>query len=150
MTPPTRPSYAGHRFPPEVIGHAVRLYFRFPLGLRMAEEMVAAGGIIVSHETVRQWALKFGQGFANGIRRRLPRPGDEWHLDEVPDQDRRREALAVAGGRPGRPGARRAGAEPARQAGGQAPAPQAAGAAGPGAARDGHRAAMVTIESRPS
>src|SRR3954451_23598938 len=83
MTPPTRPSYAGHRFPPEVIGHAVRLYFRFPLGLRMAEEMVAAGGIIVSHETVRQWALKFGQGFANGIRRRLPRPGDEWHLDEV-------------------------------------------------------------------
>src|ERR671936_446859 len=83
MTPPTKSPYAGHRFPPEVISHAVWLYFRFPLGLRMVEEMLAARGIIVSHETVRQWALKFGQGFANEIRRRLPRPGDKWHLDEV-------------------------------------------------------------------
>src|SRR4051812_30703819 len=83
MTPPSTPSYAGHRFPPEVISHAVWLYFRFPLSLRMVEELLAARGIIVSHETVRQWGLKFGQGFANEIRRRLPRPGDEWHLDEV-------------------------------------------------------------------
>ena len=83
MTPPSEPSYAGHRFPPEVIGHAIWLYFRFPLSLRMVEEMLAARGIIVSHETVRRRALKFGQGFANEIRRRLPRPGDEWHLDEV-------------------------------------------------------------------
>src|SRR5213076_2129511 len=82
MTPP-QSSYAGHRFPPEVIGHAVWLYFRFPLSLRMAEEMLAARGIIVSHETVRQWGLKFGQDFANRIRRRLPRAGDKWHLDEV-------------------------------------------------------------------
>src|SRR5215217_5523712 len=73
MTPPSKPSYAGHRFPPEIIGHAVWLYFRFPLSLRMVEEMLAARGITVSHETVRQWALKFGQGFANEIRRRLPR-----------------------------------------------------------------------------
>ena len=83
MTPPSKPSYAGHRFPPEVISHAVWLYFRFPLGLRMVEEMLAARGITVSHETVRQWGLKFGQAFANEIRRRLPRPGDKWHLDEV-------------------------------------------------------------------
>src|ERR671914_836822 len=83
MTPSTQPSYAGHRFPPEVIGHAVWLYFRFPLGLRMVEEMLAARGITVSHETVRQWARKFGQGFANQIRRRLPCAGDRWHLDEV-------------------------------------------------------------------
>ena len=83
MTPPTQPCYAGHRFPPEVISHAVRLYFRFPLSLRVVEEMLAERGIVVSHETVRQWALKFGQGFANRIRRRLPRAGDEWHLDEV-------------------------------------------------------------------
>ena len=83
MTPPITPSYAGHRFPPEVISHAVWLYFRFPLGLRMVEEMLAARGITVSHETVRQWALKFGQAFANEIRRRLPRAGDKWHLDEV-------------------------------------------------------------------
>src|SRR3954466_14309490 len=83
MTPPITPSYAGARFPPEVIGHAVWLYFRFPLGLRMVEELLAARGITVSHETVRQWALKFGQAFPNEIRRRLPRPGDKWPLDEV-------------------------------------------------------------------
>jgi putative transposase len=77
------PRYARHRFPPEVISHAVWLYFRFPLSLRMVEEMLAARGIEVSHETVRQWALKFGQGFANQIRRRLPAPSDKWHLDEV-------------------------------------------------------------------
>src|SRR4029453_14216182 len=77
------PHYARHRFPAEVISHAVWLYFRFPLSLRMVEEMLAARGILVSHETVRQWALKFGQTFANRIRRRLPRAGDKWHLDEV-------------------------------------------------------------------
>jgi putative transposase len=83
MTMPFRSRYAGHRFPPEVISHAIWLYFRFPLSLRMVEEMLAARGILVSHETVRQWALKFGQAFASQIRRRLPRPGDKWHLDEV-------------------------------------------------------------------
>jgi putative transposase len=89
MTAPASPSYAGHRFPAEVISHAVWLYFRFPLSLRMVEEMLAARGIVVSHESVRQWALKFGQAFANQIRRRLPRLGDKWHLDEV--------ALKIAG-----------------------------------------------------
>src|ERR1700755_1321672 len=83
MTPPVCPSYAGYRFPAEVISHAVWLYFRFPLALRMVEELLAARGIIVSHETIRQWALKFGQTFANQVRRRLPRAGDKWHLDEV-------------------------------------------------------------------
>ena len=83
MTTPVCPSYAGYRFPAEVISHAVWLYFRFPLSLRMVEEMLAARGIIVSHETVRQWALKFGQDFATRIRRRLPCAGDKWHLEEV-------------------------------------------------------------------
>ena len=83
MTTSVCPSYAGYRFPAEVISHAVWLYFRFPLSLRMVEEMLAARGIIVSHETVRQWARKFGQDFANQIRRRLPMAGDKWHLDEV-------------------------------------------------------------------
>jgi putative transposase len=83
MTTSARSRYAGHRFPPEVIGHAIWLYFRFPLSLRMVEEMLAARDILVSHETVRQWSLKFGQAFANQIRRRLPHPGDKWHLDEV-------------------------------------------------------------------
>src|SRR5918993_3062332 len=82
-SPAAKSPYAGYRFPPEIISHAVWLYFRFPLSLRMVEEMLAARGIVVSHETVRQWARKFGQGFANQIRRRLPSPGDKWHLDEV-------------------------------------------------------------------
>jgi putative transposase len=83
MTTPACPSYAGYRFPAEIISHAVWLYFRFPLSLRMVDELLAARGAIVSYETVRQWALKFGQAFASQIRRRLPRAGDKWHLDEV-------------------------------------------------------------------
>lgn len=83
MTRPAITRYAGHRFPAEIISHAIWLYFRFPLGLRMVEEMLAARGIIVSHESVRQWTRKFGQAFANQIRCRLPSAGDKWHLDEV-------------------------------------------------------------------
>ena len=83
MTSATKIPYAGHRFPPELISYTVWLYFRFPLSLRMVEEMLAFRGIEVSHETIRQWGLKFGQEFANIIRRRLPRPGDTWHMDEV-------------------------------------------------------------------
>jgi hypothetical protein len=62
---PGSPSYAGHRFPAEVISHAVWLYFRFPLSLRMVEEMLAARGIIISHESVRQWARKCRSGGQN-------------------------------------------------------------------------------------
>ena len=83
MTTSAVSSYAGYRFPAEVISHAVWLYFRFPLSLRMVDELLAVRGIIVSHETVRQWALQFGQEFANQFRRRLPRAEDKWHLDEV-------------------------------------------------------------------
>src|SRR3954467_4393187 len=79
-SPAAKSPYTGYRFPPEVISQAVWLYFRFPLSLRMVEEMLAARGIVVSHETVRQWALKFGQEFANRIRRRPPQAGDKWHL----------------------------------------------------------------------
>jgi putative transposase len=82
MSSTRHPRYARHRFLEEVISDAAWLYFRFPLSLRMVE-MLAARGIEVSHETVRQWALKFGQGFANQVRHRLPAPGDQWHLDEV-------------------------------------------------------------------
>ena len=57
--------------------------FRFPLSLHMVEEMLAARGISVTHETIRQWGLKFGREFANRIRRRAPRRSDKWHLDEV-------------------------------------------------------------------
>jgi putative transposase len=55
----------------------------FSLSLRDVELLLAERGIIVSYESIRRWCLKFGSGFANGLRRRRPRPGDTWHLDEV-------------------------------------------------------------------
>ncbi len=132
------PRYARHRFPAEVISYAVWLYFRFPLSLRMVEEMLAARGIQVSYETVRQWAMKFGQGFAHQIRRRLPAPGDKWHLDEVVISIAA-EALALASGRPARGCARHPGSEPPQCESGQTPAAQAAQEAGHGSTRDDHR-----------
>src|ERR687890_74681 len=83
MTQPITPSYAGHRFPPEVIAHAVWLYFRFPLSLRLVEEMLLERGIVVSYETVRRWAPKFGPAYARRLRRKTPSRRDIWHLDEV-------------------------------------------------------------------
>jgi len=77
------PSYKGFRFPVEIISHGVWLYHRFPLSLREVQEMMMERGVVVSHETVRQWCAKFGQPYANQLRRRRPRPGDTWHLDEV-------------------------------------------------------------------
>ena len=77
------PNYKRHRFPPEIIAHTVWLYFRFALSYRDVEELLAERGVIVTYETVRQWCRKFGQGYANALRRRRPRPGDKWHLDEV-------------------------------------------------------------------
>ncbi len=79
----TPPSYSGYRFPPEIIAHAVWLYFRFALSYRDVEELLAERGVMLTYETVRQWCRKFGQAYANGLRRRRPRPGDKWHLDEV-------------------------------------------------------------------
>jgi putative transposase len=67
----------------EIISHCVWLYYRFPLSFRDVEEMMLQRGIVVSHETVRQWCAKFGQTYANALRRRRARPGDTWHLDEV-------------------------------------------------------------------
>ena len=73
MTSSIKSLYADHRFPAQLISYMVWLYFRFPLSLRMVEEMLALRGIEVSHETIRQWALKFCQEFANIIHQRLPR-----------------------------------------------------------------------------
>ena len=67
MSEVCRSLYRGHRFPVEVISQAVWLYFRFPLSLRMVEDLLAARGIVVSHETIRRWAEKFGWDFADTI-----------------------------------------------------------------------------------
>jgi putative transposase len=77
------PTYKRHRFPAEIIAHAVWLYFRFALSYRDVEELLAERGVYVTYETVRQWCRKFGQTYANTLRKRRPRPGDTWHLDEV-------------------------------------------------------------------
>jgi len=61
----------------------VWLYFRFTLSYRDVEELLAARGIDVTYETLRQWSLKFGQTYANQLRHRRPQTGDKWHLDEV-------------------------------------------------------------------
>ena len=72
--------YCGFRFPAEVIEHAVWLYHCFSLSLRDVETILAARGIVVSYESIRDWGLRFGQMFANTLKRRRPRPGDKWHL----------------------------------------------------------------------
>jgi putative transposase len=75
--------YKGYRYPIEVIGHAVWLYHRFALSLRDAEELMLARGVVVTYETIRSWCAKFGPDYAAQLRRRQPRPGDKWHLDQV-------------------------------------------------------------------
>ncbi len=77
------PSYKRYRFPPEVIGHAVWLYFRFALRYRDVAELLAERGVVLTDETVRQWCRTFGQAYANTLRRRRPKPGDTWPLDAV-------------------------------------------------------------------
>jgi putative transposase len=76
-------SCKGHRYPVEVISHGVWLYFRFSLSLREVEELMLERGIVVSYETVRRWCVTFGPACAGALRRRQPRPGDKWHLDEA-------------------------------------------------------------------
>jgi putative transposase len=80
--PATNP-YKRHRFPAEIISHSVWLYYRFSLSYRDVEALMVERGVTLSHEAVRYWCRKFGQAYANALRRRRPRPGDKWHLDEV-------------------------------------------------------------------
>jgi putative transposase len=82
-TASTASPYKGFRFPQEIISHAVWLYHRFSLSYRDVEELLAKRGIVVTYETIRQWCLKFGQQYASQLRRRRPKTGDTWHLDEV-------------------------------------------------------------------
>src|SRR5258708_166484 len=76
-------SYKGFRFPAEIISHCTWLYFRFYLSFRDIEEMMAERGVVLTYETVRQWCLKFGQMYANELKRRRPKTGDKWDMDEV-------------------------------------------------------------------
>ena len=82
MTPDPA-TYPGYRFPAEIISHAAWLYHVFSLSLRDVELILAERGITVTHEGIRSWCRKFGSEFARKLRRRRPKPGDIWHLDEV-------------------------------------------------------------------
>ncbi|MFC7739442.1 hypothetical protein ACFQX4_27695 [Roseomonas sp. GCM10028921] len=73
----------GYRFPAEVISHAIWLYYVFSLSLRDVELILAERGITVTRESIRNWCRKFGSEFATRLRRRRPKPGGTWHLDEV-------------------------------------------------------------------
>src|SRR5271168_4464875 len=79
----TKISYAGYRFPPEVIHQAIWLYLRFTLSFRDVEDLLAERGVAVSYETVRRWVNHFGPMIAAQLRKRRPKPHAIWHLDEV-------------------------------------------------------------------
>jgi len=84
------PTYKRRWFPPEIISHAVWRYFRFALSYRDVEELLAERGVVITDEAIRRWSRKCGQPYANALRRRRPRPGDKWPLDEV--------FIAISGG----------------------------------------------------
>ena len=76
-------TYFGYRFPAEVIHYATWLYYVFSLSLRDTELILAERGVVVSHESIRRWCLRFGTDFAAKLRKWRPKPGDTWHMDEV-------------------------------------------------------------------
>jgi putative transposase len=82
-TPSVPKKHKNHRFPVEIISHAVWLYVRFCLSFRDVEELLLDRGVTVTYEAIRKWCHKFGQQYANQLRRRCPRPGDKWYMDEV-------------------------------------------------------------------
>ena len=78
-----KPNYQRHRFPSEIISHAVWLYHRFCLSFREVEELLAERGITVTYESVRQWCQKFWPDYARKLKKRQGRLGDTWHIDEI-------------------------------------------------------------------
>lgn len=84
MIPPAHTErYKNHRFPAEIISHGVWLYSRFSLSYRDVQELLLEHGIDVSHASIRQWCGTCSQDYATRLRRRRPRPGDTWLMDEV-------------------------------------------------------------------
>src|SRR5262245_46020297 len=82
-TPSSGSHYKNQRFPAEIIGHAVWLYFRFCLSFRDVKELLLERGVVVTYETIRTWCHKFGQVHANQLRRHCPQPGDKWYIELV-------------------------------------------------------------------
>ena len=80
---PTLKLYKRHRFPPEIISHAVWLYYRFNLSHRDVEDLMAERGIDVTYESIRLWCNKFGPQYAKRLRRKHRGYGDTFYIDEV-------------------------------------------------------------------
>src|ERR1039458_2820929 len=76
-------SYAGYRFPPEIIQQAIWLYLRFTVSPRDVEGLLAERGMTGSYETLRRWVNHFGPMVAADLQKRRPTPHSIWHLDEV-------------------------------------------------------------------
>jgi hypothetical protein len=80
----TKISYAGYRFPPEIIQQAIWLYLRFTLSLRDVEDLLAERGIAASYDTIGHWENRFGPIIATDLRKRRAKPNAVQHLDEGP------------------------------------------------------------------
>jgi putative transposase len=78
-----RNPYRGYRFPEEIISQCVWLYFNFAVSLREVELMMAYRGIQLSYETIRRCCDTFGPSYAAKLKRKRPKLGDKWFLDEV-------------------------------------------------------------------
>jgi putative transposase len=78
-----RNPYRGYRFLEKIISQCVWLYFNFAVSLREVELMMAYRGIQLSYETIRRWCDRFGASYAAKLKRKRPKLGDKWFLDEV-------------------------------------------------------------------
>ncbi len=81
--PAPRSSFAGFRFPPDVIVVAVRWYLRYGLSYRDVEELLAERGITVDHVTVYRWVQRFTPLLIDAARLYRHVPGDRWFVDEI-------------------------------------------------------------------
>ena len=72
-----------YRYPASIISCAVWEYHRFNLSFRDVQEQLAYRGINVSHETVRNWCMKFSRQFKDVLQKRERKVSDKWHLDEM-------------------------------------------------------------------
>ncbi len=77
------PKYKHFRFPIAVISHAVYLYNRYTLSYRDVSDLLLERGIVVSHQTIKKWNVRFGKLFAEELKKRRRKPTRRWHIDEM-------------------------------------------------------------------
>jgi IS6 family transposase len=76
-------SFAGYRFPPDVILLAVRWYLRYGLSYRDVEELLAERGVEVDHVTVYRWVQRFTPLVIDAARQCRHSVGERWFVDET-------------------------------------------------------------------